>query len=152
MKSVMVDVDGVEEEVLVDDECGPVMHNPDRGRLIQSSPPWLQAILLATGPDQGRIFARVNYTQAERQGGFHTDRAEKTWPYLTSTERKVLLHMVAKINRQMKDRLEPTQRPPLKLRPPAAGKLRDLYKLLGRTDDDDFTLESDPSELPSSAD
>ncbi|CAE7949357.1 unnamed protein product, partial [Symbiodinium sp. KB8] len=98
-----------------------------------------------------RLFARLNYTQADRGSGFHTDRAEKTWPYLTSTERTVLLHMVAKMNRGAKDQhqLIPTRRTPAKaFRPPAAGKWRDLYKLLGRTDDDDFSMPPDTSEQP----
>eukprot|EP00439_Symbiodinium_sp_Y106_P027319 s5414_g3.t1 len=65
LKTVRVEVDGLSEEVLVDDELGPVLEQPNGGRL----------------------FARLNYTQADRGSGFHTDRAEKTWPYLTSTER-----------------------------------------------------------------
>mmetsp|Transcript_41288 Transcript_41288/g.76837 ORF Transcript_41288/g.76837 Transcript_41288/m.76837 type:complete len:173 (+) Transcript_41288:78-596(+) len=132
LKSVKVCTDdGLEEEVLVDDELGPVLHQPD-GR---------------------RLFARMNYTQASHSG-FYNDRAEKTWPYLTSTEREVLLHMVAKMNRRTKEKHEivPVKSEPTRvraIRPPSAGRWKDLYKLLGRSDDDNFSLNAGTPALPS---
>eukprot|EP00931_Biecheleriopsis_adriatica_P073933 TRINITY_DN48132_c0_g1_i1.p1 TRINITY_DN48132_c0_g1~~TRINITY_DN48132_c0_g1_i1.p1 ORF type:complete len:150 (+),score=30.59 TRINITY_DN48132_c0_g1_i1:37-486(+) len=79
-KSVKIDVDGHEEEVKIDDERGPLL---------------LQ-------PDGSAVYALLNYSQPIKgSGGHHTDRIQKTWQYLTSTEKTVLLHMVAKKNRRL---------------------------------------------------
>ncbi|CAL1166503.1 unnamed protein product [Cladocopium goreaui] len=78
----------------------------------------------------------LNYAQADYSGR-HTTRIEKTWTYLTSTERTVFLHMVAKKNKRTRELVknEAPQRPTALVRPAAAAKLRDFYKLLGRSDE-----------------
>lgn len=79
-QQVMVDVEGVMEEVMLDPERGPI--------LIER--------------DGSQMYAMLNYAQADYSGR-HTTRIEKTWTYLTSTERTVFLHMVAKKNKRTRD-------------------------------------------------
>eukprot|EP00933_Yihiella_yeosuensis_P067925 TRINITY_DN73088_c0_g1_i1.p1 TRINITY_DN73088_c0_g1~~TRINITY_DN73088_c0_g1_i1.p1 ORF type:complete len:109 (+),score=25.75 TRINITY_DN73088_c0_g1_i1:88-414(+) len=82
LKSVMIDVNGEEVEVQIDDENGPQLLNVKGGRggatdcmgVLLSNPRWAR--------DQG----------SSAQG--------KSWKSCTSTERKMLVFMAAKINKQ----------------------------------------------------
>mmetsp|Transcript_6432 Transcript_6432/g.11768 ORF Transcript_6432/g.11768 Transcript_6432/m.11768 type:complete len:121 (+) Transcript_6432:38-400(+) len=77
-----VTIDGKEEIVSIDPENGPVMIERDG----QTS------------------FAYVAYREAQYSGGGSGGHGnQKCWRYLTSTEQKVLVNVVAKRNRRMKE-------------------------------------------------
>eukprot|EP00930_Biecheleria_cincta_P064716 TRINITY_DN50357_c0_g1_i1.p2 TRINITY_DN50357_c0_g1~~TRINITY_DN50357_c0_g1_i1.p2 ORF type:complete len:163 (-),score=33.99 TRINITY_DN50357_c0_g1_i1:79-567(-) len=80
IRIVKVDVDGEEEEVELDEERGPRVRHQDGSF------------------DYGLL----NYSQVHHNGR-NTGRQEKTWTYLTSTEKTIMLHMVAKRNRRLKE-------------------------------------------------
>ena len=111
---VVVEVEGVLEEVMLDPERGPI--------LIER--------------DGSQVYGMLNYAQADFSGR-HTTRIEKTWTYLTSTEQTVFLHMVAKKNKRTRELInqELPRSNIMPMRPAQAGRLRDFYKLLGRTDE-----------------
>ncbi|CAJ1357812.1 unnamed protein product [Effrenium voratum] len=112
LTKVRVEVDGTEEEVILDDARGPMVMEPDGSR----------------------VFAMLNYPQAEHNGRY-TTRVEKTWTYLTSTERTVFLHMVAKKNRRLRELKEEKLPRPAPAPHPGATRLSAFYKLLGRTNE-----------------
>ncbi|CAJ1356104.1 unnamed protein product [Effrenium voratum] len=81
LQSVAVEVDGKEEIVQLDKEQGPVM--------------------LQRGG--GQIFAYLTFVEPQWSGG-GCARQDKCWSHMTSTEQNVMLHMVAKVNRRLKER------------------------------------------------
>eukprot|EP00930_Biecheleria_cincta_P083893 TRINITY_DN73399_c0_g1_i1.p1 TRINITY_DN73399_c0_g1~~TRINITY_DN73399_c0_g1_i1.p1 ORF type:complete len:192 (-),score=35.04 TRINITY_DN73399_c0_g1_i1:466-969(-) len=79
---VKVDVDGQDEEVQLDAERGPLM---------------LQQ-------DGSFTFCLLNDSPVHGSRGMQR-RQEKTWTYLTSTEKNIMIHMVAKRNRRLKEHI-----------------------------------------------
>mmetsp|Transcript_47979 Transcript_47979/g.98988 ORF Transcript_47979/g.98988 Transcript_47979/m.98988 type:complete len:118 (+) Transcript_47979:1-354(+) len=80
LTSTKVRVDGKEEEVFLDSEGGPLMLRRDGST----------------------TFAYVRYSEAGYSGG-SSHGFDKCWRYMTSTEQKVLVNLVAKLNRRTKE-------------------------------------------------
>eukprot|EP00930_Biecheleria_cincta_P056924 TRINITY_DN42943_c0_g1_i1.p1 TRINITY_DN42943_c0_g1~~TRINITY_DN42943_c0_g1_i1.p1 ORF type:complete len:130 (-),score=14.37 TRINITY_DN42943_c0_g1_i1:172-561(-) len=83
LKSMTVEVDGTEEEVLMDDEHGPLVYQRDGSTK----------------------YSILHYAEAGYSGGGNC-RSEKCWKYMSSTEQKTMIHVVAKKNRRLKEQLD----------------------------------------------